>query len=228
MAGAFVADIVFGLSSLYFSGALRMSLIEPDKLVYALVGACGFQATMLLGAVWQGRLAGNGDLRAGLGIARVRRVVVIALLCAATIVWMACFAGLTEAFPALHALVKAATPELLSQAGVSGPLGFVLRAGLLAVLAPVSEELFFRGWLWESLRRRGFGTAATAVMTALPWLLLHGLDSPWRIVFLVPAAMIFSTARVLGGSVVASLSAHMTNNTAVVLMQTAAEMLTKD
>jgi hypothetical protein len=88
----------------------------------------------------------------------------------------------------------------------------------VAVLAPVSEELFFRGWMWEALRQRGYAVVTTGFLSAVPWLLLHGIDSPGRILFLIPAALIFSLARYVGGSVLASLAPHMTNNLAAVLV----------
>jgi membrane protease YdiL (CAAX protease family) len=84
----------------------------------------------------------------------------------------------------------------------------------------VSEELFFRGWLWEGLRRRGQTMFMTACLTATPWLLLHGIDAPGRILVLLPTAVIISFARYYGGGVRASLAVHMTNNGAAVLMQT--------
>jgi membrane protease YdiL (CAAX protease family) len=62
-------------------------------------------------------------------------------------------------------------------------------------------------------------------VTALPWLLLHGLDSPARVVFLIPAAVVFSLARHQGGGVLASLIVHVTNNTAAVAMQAIAVLV---
>ena len=218
VAGAVAAAFLAGAGAVFGGGG-------ADKLLLLLASACGFQGTMFLGAVWQGWRAGGGDWRGGLGIARVQRPRVIALLCAAALAWMVCFVGLARMFPALEAFVKSSTPDLLAHAGMSGPVTALIRLLLLAVLAPVSEEFFFRGWLWESLRRRGRSPIATAAITAVPWLALHALDSPWRVLFLIPAAVIFSSARLLGRSVLASLTVHVTNNTVVVAMQTIGEAL---
>lgn len=215
VAGAIAAVALVGLCAGY--GVL--GLTASDKFTYVLAGAIGFQGTMLAGAMIQGRWAGRGNLSAGLGIAPIRRGRLVALCCVAAPLWIACFVGLTELFPALRDLVKSATPDLLANPGdLTLPLA-TARVALLAVLAPVSEEFFFRGWLWESLRRRGHALLAIALLTAVPWLLLHGLVSPWRVAFLVPAAVIFTAARCWGGGVLGSLPVHLTNNAVVVAVQ---------
>jgi membrane protease YdiL (CAAX protease family) len=104
-----------------------------------------------------------------------------------------------------------------------GPDIVALKVALVVGLAPVSEELFFRGWLWEAFRRRGLAIFTTACLTSLPWLLLHGLDAPGRILFLIPAAVVISFARHLGHSVFASLAVHVANNGAAMLLQVLTE-----
>ncbi len=192
----------------------------PDQLIYILIAAAAFQGTLLLGALWQGRRAGDGDRRVGLGFfLPVNRPGRVVWLCAVMIIWLLAFILAAEAFPALRDFAKSVTPNVLTGLGDGGPVGVTLKVVLVVVLAPLSEELFFRGWLWEALRRRGHAIITTAGLTALPWLLLHGIDSPGRILFLIPAAVVFSLARHQGGSVVASLAVHVTNNTAAVSMQ---------
>jgi membrane protease YdiL (CAAX protease family) len=222
-AGALLSAGALGLGS----AVLRMVLgpaafLSPGQLAYVLVGASGFQGTLLLGAMWQGRRAGGGDRPAGLGIRPVRHVGMIVLLCAAMIGWLMSFVGLAATFPALGEFAKTVAPDALSDLGAHGPGIVVLKVALVTVLAPVSEELFFRGWIWEALRRRGYAIAMTAGLTAVPWLLLHGIDSPGRILILIPAAVVFSLARHIGRSVLASLAVHMTNNMTAVLMQAVA------
>jgi membrane protease YdiL (CAAX protease family) len=138
------------------------------------------------------------------------------LSCSAMIAWLIGFIGLTATFPALNEFARSVTPDILANLERGGPGILAFKIVLVAMLAPVSEELFFRGWLWEVLRQRGHTVLTTSSMTAIPWLLLHGIDSPGRILFLVPAAVIFSLARYKGGSVLASLAVHMTNNLAAV------------
>jgi membrane protease YdiL (CAAX protease family) len=195
------------------------SVPEPGELGYLLVATWGFQGTMLLGALWQGRRSGHGDRRAGLGLRPIpykRRIVIFCLMMVA---WLIAVVILADLLPALRAFAKTVTPDFLFGLGHGGPAVAVSQVVLVAVLAPLSEELFFRGWLWEALQRRGHAVLATACLTAMPWLLLHGLDAPGRMVFLLPAAVVFSVARYQGRSVLASLAVHVTNNATAVAMQ---------
>jgi membrane protease YdiL (CAAX protease family) len=196
---------------------------EP-LLIYVLIAACGFQVVLLLAALRQGRLAGAGDRCAGLGARSIRRQGLVAMFCLAMVIWLAVFITLMGRFPALREYAKSVTPDLLTGMDDDNVAVTVLRLALIAVLAPISEELFFRGWLWEALRRRGHATTVTACLTAIPWLLLHGVDAPGRILFLIPAAVIFSLARHYGGGVRASLCTHVTNNGVAVLAQTIATL----
>ena len=70
------------------------------------------------------------------------------------------------------------------------------------ILSPVSEELFFRGWMWTGLRKH-WGPLATALATATVWLMLHvssfsDFSAP---IWLIPVALILSLARHFGESV---------------------------
>jgi hypothetical protein len=223
-AAAVATATVLGLGSVVLRRSAGVAA-GPAQLAYVLVAATAFQATLLLGALWQGRRAGSGDQNAGLGIRPIRHGRRVALLCVVMIVWLMAFVVLTAAIPALSDFAKSVTPDVLSGLDDGGPVTVALRVALVVILAPVSEELFFRGWLWEALRQRGHAITTTACLTALPWLLLHGIDSPGRMVFLVPAAVVFSFARYQGGGVLASLATHLTNNLAAVLMQAVAVLV---
>jgi membrane protease YdiL (CAAX protease family) len=210
------------LLALHRTGAIA----EPSALVSTLLGGYGFHGTLLLAGLWQGRRVGGGDWRAGIGANWIRRKGWVALLCVVTVGWLMTVLSLAAAIPALHDFMKSMTPEfLMSDLGEASPAVMALLLVLVAILAPVAEECFFRGWLWEASRRRGHAIVTTACLTAVPWLLLHGIESPGRILFLLPAAVIFSFARQMGGSVFASLTVHMTNNLSVVAVQAAAALL---
>lgn len=214
-----VAAFLLALASGMARGLFSLDL-APGPIAYVLTVTGAFQATLLAAAARQGRRLGDGDRRTGLGAGPVRRKGAVALLSLLMLLWAALMIVLIHVFPALRDYVRSVTPDVLAGAGNAGPLVAAARIGLIALLAPLAEEMFFRGWLWEALRRRGRGEAATMVLTALPWLLLHGLDSPGRIPFLIPAAVLLSLARRMGGSVRASLAAHVMNNGSVVLVQT--------
>lgn len=207
--------------------ALRRAGVDvgpaPSGLVYTLLGGYGFHGTLLLGGLWQGRRLAGGDWREGIGARRVRHIGRIALLAVAMIGWLLGVLALTAAIPALHDFMKSMTPEfLMSDLGDASPEVLALLVTLVVLVAPMAEETFFRGWLWEASSRRGHAIATTACLTAIPWLLLHGIESPGRMLFLLPAAVVFSLARQTGGGVLASLSVHVANNMSVVLVQVVA------
>jgi membrane protease YdiL (CAAX protease family) len=226
LVGALLVATVLGFSTLLLRQVLGFGFVpEPGLLAYVLAGSTAFQGTLLWGALRQGRRLGNGNRRVGLGVRPIRHVGQVALLCIVMIVCLLGFVLLAARIPTLREFAKSVTPDIMARLGEGGPFAVLVKVTLAMILAPLSEELFFRGWLWEALVRRGHAFATIACVTALPWLLLHGLDSPARIVFLIPAAVVFSLARQQGGSVLASLLVHVTNNTTAVLMQAIAVLV---
>ena len=230
-AGGIAAAAAAGLVAAFLlavgSGIARgvfAAVPEPGPMVYVLSATCVFQGTLLALAACLGRRLGDGDRCSGLGAGPVRRNGTVALLAASMLAWAALMILLVQTFPALRDYMRSVTPDVLAGAGNAGPLVAVSRLVLIALLAPLAEELFFRGWLWEALRRRGRGETATMALTALPWLLLHGLDALGRIPFLIPAAVFLSLARRAGGGVRASLAVHVANNGAIALFQTLARL----
>jgi membrane protease YdiL (CAAX protease family) len=86
---------------------------------------------------------------------------------------------------------------------------------LLAVLvAPVAEELFYRGWLWTALRFF-WRPASVMIVTSVTWLAVHMMDNIYLIPRLIPLAIILSVARHHCGSVAATIGLHMVNNAVV-------------
>jgi CAAX protease family protein len=221
----FVATVL-GIGALLLRQVLGFGFVpQPGLLAYVLAGSTAFQGTLLWGALRQARRLARGDRDAGLGIRRIRHIGQVALLCVVMIVCLLSFVLLAARIPALREFAKSVTPDIMARLGEGGPFAVLVKVLLAVVLAPLSEELFFRGWFWEALQQRGHAFATVACVTALPWLLLHGLDSPARIVFLIPAAVVFSFARQQGGSVLASLAVHVTNNAAAVLLQAVAVLV---
>lgn len=88
-------------------------------------------------------------------------------------------------------------------------------------LAPLLEELFFRGFLYPVLERR-LGWNAAVLFTALGFALLHGSQlmfawGPVLVIFLV--GMVLTMVRAMRNSVAASLLIHVAyNGTIAVLM----------
>jgi len=165
-------------------------LIEIAKLLgYSIV---------FLGDYIQGRIVGHGNLRAGLGYqpsARRPIVVLMAILIAAyAILW-----------DVIHYVYFR---DLVYQRFVideSSPWLSLTHAFFSVLLAPLSEELFFRGWLWIGLRKH-WGALPTGVLTGMVWI---GMRSPQIWVWFLPVAVMLSVARHFGQSVRASIALHM-------------------
>ena len=98
-------------------------------------------------------------------------------------------------------------------------MGLMASVGVLMAL--VTEEGFFRGWLWAALQRAGLSDLKTVVVTALAFTLWHvsaisldtGFDVPLRQipVFLVNATLLgaaFGIMRAASGSVVVASVFH--------------------
>jgi membrane protease YdiL (CAAX protease family) len=86
-------------------------------------------------------------------------------------------------------------------------------------IAPVFEELAFRGFLYPALHR-WTGSVLAAVLTSVPFALLHAqqlahASSPLFLVFLV--SLVLCAVRHLSGSVAASALVHATYNLSIFL-----------
>jgi membrane protease YdiL (CAAX protease family) len=111
-----------------------------------------------------------------------------------------------------HGLPARAIPMTLTMPATFGLS--VLKVAEICLVAPVVEELFFRGWLWTALRRI-WGPVPTALCTGGLFLLTHAPDGRTRLFILLPITIILSVARHRGDSVRASLMVHAVNNGAV-------------
>jgi membrane protease YdiL (CAAX protease family) len=94
--------------------------------------------------------------------------------------------------------------------------GKILAVVLAVAIAPIAEELFFRGLLFRSIRdRRGFATGAVA--SAALFGLVHYVPSPWKDALLLQSIMVFTGFALAWiyerrASIAANMVAHMTFN----------------
>jgi membrane protease YdiL (CAAX protease family) len=133
---------------------------------FGIAGGYGFCVTLLIAARIRGRVVGRGIVREGLGNDPMRRlpaVVATALAVAAYAIW------LSEAFSDARADSIAKFVSLSPGATIFAVLLVML---LFGVLAPLSEELFLRGWLWTGLRKH-WSVLPVALFTSALWLGLH-------------------------------------------------------
>jgi membrane protease YdiL (CAAX protease family) len=172
------------------------------------------QLCLFVACLRRGRRTGSGNLREGLAWLGVQRRWDVALLAGTAAVVAMAHVAMVVRFPAYRAFFEHAQTSLpLPQQtglGVGAYAAWVLL--VIVVGAPLTEELFFRGWLWVGLSR-WWSVWVTAPATGCLWLLAHYSDGGWRrLLALVPAMILVSVARSLGGSVKASMAVHAANN----------------
>ena len=91
------------------------------------------------------------------------------------------------------------------------PLAVVAAFALVVILAPLSEELLFRGWLYTALRWRfGFRTALWA--TAIIFALAHWESTHLYALAILPIGLVLGYVRERTGSVRATTLFHMIYN----------------
>jgi membrane protease YdiL (CAAX protease family) len=92
----------------------------------------------------------------------------------------------------------------------------------LVVVAPVTEELFFRGFLHRGWAPSWLGVSGTIVVTAILWALLHQQYNIGGILFIFVMGLIFGWMRQRSGSTLLPMLLHTFNNllvTGVVAIQ---------
>jgi len=92
----------------------------------------------------------------------------------------------------------------------------LLTAFLALVLAPITEELFYRGIFYRSLRDR-HGVLAGAVVSAVLFGASHVVDAPWRDVVFLQTLMVFTGVGLAliyerRANLVADIAAHVAFN----------------
>lgn len=96
--------------------------------------------------------------------------------------------------------------------GAAGSRSYFLLIGL-AVLAPIYEELFFRGYLQQAWRHTRLRFVGSAVIISVVFALLHGAQYGWiQLSFIFTLSLLLCYARELTGSLRAPIYLHMVNN----------------
>jgi membrane protease YdiL (CAAX protease family) len=197
------------LMGLHFTARLPFGMTE-----LVLILAPATQFFLLVACLRRGERVGNGNLREGLAWLAVRRRMDVVLLSLAGAVLAAGHVALVVRVPAYRAFFEHTRTSLpMPDSSGLGIGAYAAWAALVMVVgAPLSEELFFRGWLWVGLSR-WWGVGVVGPVTGLLWLLAHVSDGGWRrVLALVPAMVLITVARSVGGSVRASIPVHMANN----------------
>jgi hypothetical protein len=204
-ASGFGVTIVFGLVVVVVAGAFGASTKHPPAGVN--IGLTVAQNMALVGAAYGFAAFTGRPAAADFGLRRTAILRSIGLMVA---VWIT-FTGLSAVWGA--ALDLKQTQDLPSELGADGPLVNVLAVVvLITVIAPLGEELFFRGFFFGALRNwRGPGVAA--VLAGSVFGMIHAGSSP--VGYLVPLA-IFGIGLCLlyewTGSLYPTIALHALNN----------------
>lgn len=147
------------------------ALEQPGFVVTALSIAFCTQLIMLLAARLQGRRLGR-HVPAGLGGGPIRRRRVVAALFALQLASTVGVVFLVHRLPEIWAAAETLVPFVTETTSVA--LAPVL-AGvfLILLLAPLAEELFFRGWLWLAMDRPAAAMGSVG----------HGASDRWSLAF---------------------------------------------
>lgn len=116
----------------------------------------------------------------------------------------------------VHLTPDDAPEKLGAQAGTLGMLFFAI---MVAVIAPIAEEVFFRGMIYRALKN-GVGIWAAAIISGLLFGAMHidSLDSD-RLLQVVPLAILgisFALLYQWTGTLYSTIALHATNNSIAV------------
>jgi membrane protease YdiL (CAAX protease family) len=176
------------------AGAIALALAVPT------VGAAGL--AMLIT-----KFRGNGP-RIDLGLQVTRRDVVVGLICG--------LAGLAVTIPASLLYVAIVGADASSAVGDAfggvrtGPVLAIVIFLIVVFVAPVCEEIVYRGLLWGAVERLGANRWWTLVVTTVVFALAHFEFS--RTPLLLVVAIPIGVARVITGRLSAGVIAHQINN----------------
>ena len=148
--------------------------------------------------IWLGLRENRVLSRAAIGLTGMAMVVPL-LLVAGVIMWVCGPLFGIEPRP----------QQLLLSARHIGPAGFAILGFSAVVVAPVTEEILFRGFLYATIRRY-VGPLGAISLTALGFSLLHNYAFGFLSLFLIGFLLGYLYERT--GSLAASIAAHAANN----------------
>jgi membrane protease YdiL (CAAX protease family) len=107
--------------------------------------------------------------------------------------------------------------ELFMEQFLNDPHWLMLVAA--SVLAPVLEELLFRGYLFRAFRPTRLGMSGTLLLTSVCFSLMHAMQYSWYgVAQIFCLALLLGLARERTGSVLTPIAIHTTQNTLASLL----------
>jgi len=98
------------------------------------------------------------------------------------------------------------------QAAIGNPVAMTLFFLSLAVVAPVSEEIAFRGFILRGWMSTRLGVVGAIVLSSLLFAAIHGPNQLAVFISLFVGGMLLATMRWLSGSIVPTILMHATWN----------------
>lgn len=210
--------VVLGLVAVaLFGGVLSMDAFMAGAMPITMVitGFLGTGGMALLG-LGLGKLAGwpGKEIFAARG---APIAVWIAALCGGlTVGWMP--GWIAEQLMEIAPWLSFGNLEMLAKAVEgAGPLGLAGMAFAIAILAPIFEELVFRGALWAALER-SLPTPVVWVITSLLFALIH--MEPVHVIGVTFTGFFIGWIRWMGGSIWPCILLHFANNALGVTVMT--------
>ena len=210
-------DVVIMLVGAFVVSALViivLAVLNPPREVTLIVGSIA--PWIVLGGypLIITRLRGNGPV-VDLGLRISRRDLLIGVLAGlAGLVIAAVLAWLTSLVAGAFTSAGGEIADEISSGG--SRLAMVAFALVVAVGAPVVEEVAFRGLVFDALRKRGLGAVWTIVLSTLAFAMIH--LEPTRIVVLLGIGAVLGLLRWRTGAVGAGIVAHAMVNAPAALL----------
>jgi len=200
------AGILLGIPAAFLPTEDDGDLSTGANVLIQIATALGFLLTPMAIVAWRGA-AGIGEILARLGVRRFAP--------GSALKWMAAAVGAYFVFAALYSLLIT-PPEQEDIAEAFGPLPVQIL--LIAVAAPLSEELLFRGYLFGGLREKLPRWPAALIAGAI-FGALHALTGISAVPQLIAFGAILCLLYEKTGSIVPGVILHVINNSAALLSQ---------
>ncbi len=210
-----IAQVVVGTIVLLVMGVGSGEPVEGLPQIVATVAAdVAFLGAMLVWLTWRAR-----DWRRRVGLTFGGKGVRDAAVGFGAGALLYFFVAVVVAVPLLALFRRLFGGDVTPPEQIPGGLSInakILTAFLALVLAPVTEELFYRGIFYRSLRDR-HGVLVGAVVSGVLFGASHVLGAPWRDVVFLQTLMVFTGIGLAliyerRGNLVADIAAHVAFN----------------
>ncbi len=122
-----------------------------------------------------------------------------------TVIFMVCSDTLT------HFLNRPIVPPFMIDVYKTARFTPALYVALL-LMAPVYEEIFFRGFIFQGIRYSRLGTAGAVILTTLGWSILHLQYDIYGIASIIVFGFLLGIARLKSNSIYVPIAMHSLNN----------------